>query len=304
MKFFNLAKYFAIIAISAFIFTACEENSTNPDDTPQPKPEPISNLQATTFAKDTIALKFNPSVSESNTLFTDYTLTIAPGTYAPMTVPKGTNYIKIGGLQSNIEYTFTLVANYSNDSSSTPASIKWATAYRFDKNINDDTEVIKIYESSSSFGSGLMLYTTQGTSVGSVAKTIANSVDWDLALNTQTAGEIRFGSAKGIGYSYNTQPGVTEVSEPIAANSLNEVFDSQALNAKIYKQQYANLSNYDKNLVFYARKIVGSDYYYAKVLVKKGANGFLQGSGSNRYIEVQVSYQTAKNLPYAKTASN
>ncbi len=303
MKFFNLAKYFAIIAISAFIFTACEENVTNPD-TEQPKPESITNLQATTFAKDTIALKFTQSVSESNTLFTDYTLTITPGTYAPMTVPKGTNYIKIGGLQSNIEYTFSIIANYSNDSSSAPATIKWATAYRFDKNINDDTEVIKIYESASDFGSGLMLYTMQGSTAGSVAKKIANSIDWDLALHTQTAGEIRFGSAKGIGYNFTTQPNVTEVSEPIVANSLNEVFDSQALNAKIYKQQYVNLSNYTNNLVFYARKVVGSDYYYAKVLVKKGTNGFLQGSGNNRYIELQVSYQTAKNLPYAKTASN
>ncbi len=302
MKLFNVAKYFAIFAVAAILFSACTENSTDPNTDPEPKPEAITGLMATTFAKDTIALKFTPSVSESNTLFTDYTLVVTPGSYAPMTVPKGTTMIKIGGLQSNLEYTFAITANYSNDSSSAPVSIKWATAYRFDKNINDDTETIKIYESASDFGSGLMLYTLQGTTAGSMAKKISNSADWDLAINTQTAGQIRFGTAKGIGYNYSTQPGVTQISDPILADRLNDVYDSQGLDSKTYKEQYVNLSNYDKNIVFYARKVVGNDYYYAKVLVKKGTTGFLQGSGNNRYLELEVSYQTTKNLPYAKTS--
>lgn len=304
MKLFNVAKYFAIFAVAAILFSACTENTTDPTDTDQPKPEAITGLMATTFAKDTISLKFTPSVSESNTLFTDYTLVITPGAYNPLSVPKGTNMVKIGGLQSNTEYTFTIKANYSNDSSSAPVAIKWATAYRFDKNINDDTEVIKVYESASDFGSGLVLYTMQGTTAGSVAKKVANSVDWDLALNTQTTGKIKFGTAKGIGYSYSAgQPGVTEVTDPILADKLNDVYDSQGLDTKNFKEQNVDLSNYTKNIVFYARKVVGGDYYYAKVLVKTGANGFLQGSGNNRYVEVEVSYQATKNLPYAKTSN-
>jgi len=296
--------YLFAIALAALIFTACDETTDpiNPD--PEPKPAAPSNLQATSIDKSTVGIKFTASVDESNTLFDAYYLEITPGNSPVEKITKDKiNMYAIQGLNEGTEYTFKVYAKYTNDSVSAPISIKWAPAARFTKNFFEDTEPIKIYEYDSDFGSGLKLYAKEGSSEGPKTLKTASGKDWDLGINDKS-GKIIFGSASKLGYSTVKPDYPTEINiETIPATSLNNVFDSQALNANPLKfaETTIDLSTKTEDFVAICRKKnEDGKYNYAKVLVKKGTNDWWNGSTPNRYITVEVSYQTVKDIPYAK----
>lgn len=304
----------ASIAISLFAFTACDEdNGVDPDPDTQPKPSAPSNLRATSIDATTIHLKYDISPSESHpTLWQDYEITWKEngGPTAPQAkvVLKGTNTIVIDGLVEGKIYLFTLVARFTNDSVSAPATILWSPASRFEKNANEET--IKVYETASSFGSGLQLFDL-GQEFPRV-RTIANSSEWDLAVRT-VDNKIVFSSATKSGYTFtsgNPQPTFI-YKDAFLANSLDEVFDSRAMNDGArnneYTEQSFDITNLTSSLVFYVRKPVSvgsTSYNYAKVFVKRENGTFLHGTGTNRHLLVEISYQKTPNVPYAKTAND
>lgn len=305
-------KFFVLVALAtAFVLNSCD-NATNPvDPNPQPKPQAISNLMATSVNNTTIKLKFDLSPSETNTLFKDYELVVTPGTFAPLSIPKGNNLVSISGLTEGTIYKFEIVARYTNDSISTVTSIEWSPATRFNLNNNDQT--IKVYETASDLGSGLRMFALAPDNAPRTY-TVANGAEWDLALDSRNS-KIIFGSATKVSYNYATNPKPTQLLDVyFEADSLNGLFDSQAMNAGTRDSKYAE-KTFDltsvtsaKHLVFYVRKYEPGQtrYNYAKVLLKKNPNGagYLQGSAPNRYLEFQISYQKTADVPYAKIANN
>lgn len=305
----------AIFAVVLFSFTACEENVVDPDPTTQPKPSPASNLMATSIDATTIHLKYDISPSETNSLFKDYELSWkedGPSAGDSKVVLKGTSPIEVTGLTEGKIYLFTLVARYTNDSVSTPITVNWSPASRFVKNNNED--VIKVYETASSFGSGLqMFYEAEGAPR---VRTVANGGDWDLGIRT-TDNKIVIGSATKLTYNFpsgNTPQPTMLFKDFYKAGSLDEVFDSRAMNDGTRNNEYSELT-FDitnetdtNNVIFYVRKYQpgSTRYNYAKVMAKRSAQGgsFLQGSSPNRYIEFEISYQKTPDVPYAKTANN
>ena len=301
--------FLALAAISLFVLSSCSEDTGTTPNTNGPKPSPASNLQATSISKDTIHLKYDISTSETNVRFQDYQLTwkedatVDPG--GSKIVLRGTNPIIVGGLVEGKIYLFTLVARYDNDSVSTPITVKWSPASRFTLNNNDD--IIKVYETASGFGSGLQMFSAaDGTPR---VRTVANGADWDLGIRTE-AGKIEVGSATKFTYNYTGTPKPTYIfKDKFLANSLNDVFDSRAMNDGTrnneYTEQIFDIKNDQKSVVFYVRKIEsGSLYTYAKVMAKYVGGSFLQGSSPNRYIEFEISYQKTAGVPYAKTSNN
>lgn len=305
-------KFIALIAMTfAFMLNSCDENTTNPVVDPQPKPQPISNLMATSVDDETVRLKFDLSPSETNTLFKDYELVVTPGASAPMTFPKNTNLVVVSGLSEGTVYKFEIVARYTNDSISTVTSIEWSPATRFNLNNNDQT--IKVYETASDLGSGLRMFALDPDNAPRTY-TVANGAEWDLAIDSRNS-KILFGSATKVDYNYATDPKPTQLLDVyFEADSLNALFDSQAMNAGTRDSKYAERTfdltalTSTKNLVFYVRKYEPGQtrYNYAKVLLKKNPNGagYLQGSAPNRYLEFQISYQKTADVPYAKVANN
>lgn len=305
-------KFIVLIGVAlAFFLNSCDENTTNPVVDPQPKPSPITNLMATSADKETVKLKFDLSPSETNTLFKDYELVVTPGTFAPLSIPKGNNLVSVSGLTEGTVYKFEIVARYTNDSISTPVSIEWSPATRFTAN-NNEAE-IRIYESASSFGSGLRMFATDPDNAPRTY-TIANGGEWDLALDTRNS-TIIFGSATKVDYNYATQPQPTQFFDAyFEAEGLDQLFDSQAMNAGTRDSKFAervfDLTSVtsDKNLVFYVRKYEPGQtrYNYAKVMLKKNPSGagYIQGTSPNRYLEFQISYQKTADVPYAKIANN
>ncbi|MBX3043417.1 MAG: fibronectin type III domain-containing protein [Candidatus Kapabacteria bacterium] len=304
------------LAMSIFVFSACEESGVDPDPTPQPKPSPASNLQATSINESTVHLMYQISPSESNTLWKDYEISWredgGPTAGDSKVVLKGTNPIEVTGLTEGKVYIFTLVARYTNDSISSPITVRWSPATRFVKNVNDES--IKVYETASNFGSGLQIfYEAEGAPR---ARTIDNSKDWDLALRT-VDNKIVFSSATKSGYIFASgqTPDPTFIyKDYFTANSLDDIFDSRAMDDGARNNEYSELSfditNFTNptNIIFYVRKYQPGQtrYNYAKVMAKRPAGGgsFLQGSGTNRYIEFEISYQKTPDVPYAKTPSD
>ncbi len=290
--------------LAILIFTACD----NTTDTTEPNPTVAGpdSLKATSLNETTVRLRWKLSPDESKTYFKDYVLYISPGAFAPRVISKGTNTIDISGLSDGTIYTFELRARNTDDKESVgSAKIQWSPAFRFSKNIND--EPIRVYETASQFGSGLQLY--DPTSGKPRTLKVASGEFWNLGVYTK--GESSLYSANYISdnnlYNFPTQPSyTTEISEDIfLTNTLDNVFDSQALNARNFsKNYYIDLADpdYKNGVVIIVRtKAPGAtDWNYAKVLIKPGTSGLLQGTPDNRYIECEISYQKKTGVPYAK----
>lgn len=304
-------KLFAIMAFAfSVVLNSCTENSTNPN-TPgtEPKPLPVSNLMATSINNETIAIKFDASPSETNTLFKDYQVVMTPGTFAPVFLNKGESEAQFTNLSEGTIYKFEIVARYTNDSISTISSIEWSPATRFELSNND--ALIRVYESASDLGSGLRMFSPMPDNAPRTY-TIANSAEWDLALYTKD-GKLTFGSATKAPYSYANAPQTVQMfADTFQADSLSALFDSKAMNAgdrdTKYTERVEDLAaiNSAKNVVFYVRKYEAGQtrYNYAKVMVKKNGASYLQGTAPNRYVEVQISYQKTADVPYAKISKN
>lgn len=313
MKYLKLFTLLALMA--AFGLVSCSEDTTTGPDTT--KPDKITNLVATSLNDSTVSLKWSVSASESSSLFTGYQVNVLNEdgqniSGSPDTLAKGTNMLSVQGLNAGTVYTFLIRGKFSNGNLADSVYIKWSPAFRFDMNTNDD-DVLKVYELASSFGSGLQLFDAD-TYEKSVARTVGNGAKWDLGFYF-SAGNIKFGSASAMTsmFNFSQAPGVTEMfATAFEANSLDEVYDSRSMNDGSRNTQYDatvfDLTSLNQNsgVVFYVRKKTGSDYNYAKVLIKKNPSGtgFIQGEPTNRYIEVAVSYQKKTNVPYAKIGVN
>lgn len=298
-------KFSMILALCAivFVFSACEDNTTEPT-TEEPVPAAPTNLQATSINDSTIALKWDASVDEDDALFEGYVLNITDnngGLYAPIYPVKleVNQVLNIESLHRATEYTFSLTAKFTNDSVSTAAVVKWATADRFTMDYYDES--IRVYETASTdYGSGLDLSYEDDDNMPA-NHSVAMGEYWDLGIHTSNG--LIFGSAAKLGYSTVTPDAVTEICKTvIMTEELSSVFDTEALSAKTFVEDVISLDDKTASFVIIVRRMdpVTSKYNYAKVLVKNVGGSFLQGTAPNRYVEFEISYQMEPGLPYAK----
>jgi hypothetical protein len=203
------------------------------------------------------------------------------------------NSLELGGAVSGTEFTFTVTA-VNAIGSSTPVSITWATALHFTKNDNND--LIKVYGSSSDYGSGLILYDAAGEAP-KIAK-IASAANWNLGLFTKDS-KIIFGSANTLGYS-GTFTNSATITDPVDVDTddLNGLLMDKNLSNLTFGSKTIDLktNTNSKGIVFFAK----AGTHYAKVIILKKDGSFLQDAGTNEYVQVYVSYQSKDNVPYAK----
>jgi len=294
MKKFRILTIAMIFA--AFIFNACEETTTPTD--PAVAPNAPTNMMASSKNATSVNLKWTASTSESSADFCCYVLNVTGGAaVAPIEVTKGQTTYTVQGLEEGTVYTFELKAKNTEGSLSAAATINWSPASRFEENENGDP--IKVYESKSDFGSGLVVY-DKDSRLPRAAK-VSDGKYWTLGLYTKDS-KILLGSPTLLDYTFGTTPGVTEIADVITGiTSLDDIYDSQALTSKTFSAKTIDLTNYNSNIAFVIRyKLEGStEYNYAKVFVKYVNGSFLQGIADNRYVEFILSFQTKAGVPYA-----
>lgn len=203
-------------------------------------------------------------------------------------------------------YTFEVYAVRGTDMS-TAASVIWAPASRY----NGST--IRMYEKLSGSGSGLTIDPALG---GPQNVSVSSSVNPDLStvqlvMFVTPTNNVLIGSAYGID-EYKNVDGFNRnvyISDSVyAVPSLDAWYENVSLDQRINTAS-GNLSYFtlpatvsgSNTFMFYVRTgSTASEYHYARVLVKSPGGKVLQGSGNDRYVEMEISYQNTPALPYAK----
>lgn len=299
MRFSKLA------LLGAFIITlgiaGCNEND-NPV-TPPTAPNAPTGLMATSRSATSIGLKW--TAPAAGVTPTGYMITYTPagGTAQTMDVASTSTATDITGLTEGKIYTITVSAKNSTAVSTASSAVMWAPASRL-------TGTFKIYSSKSTAnGSGLRF------SPAAVLK-IADGPEWDICFDDKD-GRPLVGSPGVSGYvdANNQFPGAKDAKivalgrDYLGVNSLDDIYDVDSLSVAPtggFKEVLKDLSTVpDKTkgygFVVRSRKTVSDPTVvnFAKVLVKSDGSKFVQGTAPEEYIEVEVSYQTITNVPFA-----
>lgn len=286
---FKYKSLLAAATLVALIMVGCNENTTTVD-TP---PNPISGLMATSINESTVRLKWTAPTGSYSSYIIRYNSTASDS--MKVTAPSGTEMLDISSLTSGTVYTFTVTSLNSDNLESTTKSMKWAGAMRFAT--YKSGLPIRLYENSSSKGSGLQLY-DDVTGEPKNLKVDAGDF-WDIGIdNKGLTDSLYSGSPTQLtGINFTTSRLSTFIGKDYSGiDSLNQVFESSDLVATTDDAiRYPNLS--PKGFVFVVKTANGN---YAKVFIKPNANGeILQGTPGDRYVEVEISYQKIKAVPHA-----
>ena len=306
----NLKKLHGILAVlllSLFVFTACEETEDGPlNPSTSNYPTAVTGLAAGCADENTIIFAWDEHNQNAESWFKDFLITIrAEGSIDSTTVvlaKTATEYKFENAVEGTI-YNFSIVGRNDDNEyrTSSIATIQWATASQFKK--NDNNADIKVYGSSSDFGSGLQLYNEDGEAP-KVWK-IASQANWNLGLSTKN-NQVKFGSASALGYSNLTTCADAEITSlfNVDVDKLGDVVFEEKPATFTYSKKTIDLLNdpiavkATKGVMFFVRTL--DKKHYAKILILKKNGSFLQGSGDDQYVQVYVSYQKVENVPFAK----
>jgi hypothetical protein len=214
----------------------------------------------------------------------------------------GREHVRISSLEDQT-YTFHVTAHRGGESS-TPVAIRWAPATRvvFD---SSGSTVLRIYESGSLKGSGLVLDPERG---GPLRVQVFGASPAQIALFTTQTGTDNF--EIGTAYSRLGQPLDTSVyisTRTYKASSLDEWFHDQPLDSAILPDGNRRLFLLPASIPdaqgrgFFVRLTGRDGHHYARVLIRNVEGRLLQGAVPDRFIEVMISYQKRPDVPFAGT---
>ncbi len=300
MRKFGMLWLILGLSVVAVLQQGCE-TTTGPSAVFVPRPPEA--LYATSIDSATIAVKWDHSPDRTVAEFSGYAIKLTDPNGVVMldtVVPASWTQVQVTGLQEGKVYTCQ-VAGATADTVGPAKTIEWSPASRFVELTTGNP--VRMYESASIFGSGLDLY--DPNEGGPVNLKTSSGQNWDLGLYTRD-NKLIIASPTLLKQYYTSLPDnlrATQIAAEVYTNvnSLDEVFDSEALSAKSFAEREVDLSQYNGNIVLVVKT---ADNHYAKVLVKYVNGSFLQGSEPNRYVECEVSYQKEAGVPYARTARN
>lgn len=286
----------ALTAATLFM-TACEDTPTDPQAV---APDAPTGIMATSASETEIFVKWTKATTGQAP--TGYVIVVADDGGAnaeelDINDPATTN-LKITNLTEGKVYQFYVYAVNDTAKSSPTATIKWAPAKRYKTNL-------RLYETDSDQGSGIEFPSTAGL-------TISEGGRWDLCLDTRNA-SYDIGSPALSSYTDDAgkfpngqQARVTAIGklwQNVA--SLDDIYEAVALNDAqngTIEQKLLNFNTADtkgESFAFVVKTAAGN---FAKVFVKSNGGRLLQGTAPNRYVDLEISYQSGANIPYAVTA--
>lgn len=311
--------FFLAFALAGALFIGgCNENTT--DVITGTKPNAPTAIMAQSASATSVKIKWT---APSGT-FDSYHVKIMDGTTLvkeDKALAKTATTYTATGLTEGKAYSFEVMA-VSGTEMSTAVKITWAPARR-------TTTSFKLYSGKNTTeGSGLNIFGTDNPSV----KKVAEGALWDICFDDE--GGFFIGSPgvsryveKNSSDEYVFKSAPSQIARIVSlprkvvgtdttigrvyegVSTLDDVYESQDLSVLATDTRYAerlinldNVADKTKGIVFLVRyrpDLDKTDYYFAKVLVKSNGTSLVQGTGSNAYVEVEVSYQKFINLPYA-----
>lgn len=302
----------ALVAMFAVMAIGCDSAGTEPTDTPLPAPKAPATLEAKSVNQTSIGLRWTLASGDTVTPTGFVVEYKAKGGSMAITVPvsgAATRTATIGGLTEGVIYEFAVYAKNDTVISLASPKVQWAAARRGEG-------TYKLYSSANSTeGSGLGIFRAAG--VPAVLK-IANGGEWDLCFDDKEAGNPKIGSpgqSRYVDADFKFPNG--QLSKTVYfynkvytnVSSLDDIYESAPLtlpteNGEVMFPINA-LPNSTSGVAFVmgTRDETDKKYNFAKVLLKKQAGGgYIQGTGASSYVEVTISYQTVKDVPYAVKA--
>lgn len=300
----SLVSKVTLAASLAVALAACSDSTTDPI-TPANKPAAVTAVMATSGAQTgSVRIKWTGDSAKAATGLTGYRITVKDGSTTVKTenAAKTDSIYTVTGLTDGKMYSFEVVT-VAGTEVSTAKSVSWAPAKRY-------SGTFKIYSSkSSNFGSGLALNT------GEVLK-VADGDKWDICLDDKD-GRPLIGSPGASGYvddNFMFLGAPTKEAKSVAIGreylrvaTLDDVFDVSSLDQTLdttqaFSEKLKNLADAPAGgYAFVVRSRVNAQTVnFAKVLVRQVGGSYVQNASSNdAFVEVEVSYQTVTNLPYA-----
>lgn len=300
-----------MIALAATAVIGCE-TTTEPTEPPLPAPKAPTALAAKSISETSIGLIWE-TVTGDTVVPTGFLVEYnAVGSTTKLTLPVAGATARTATLTALTEGTIYEVVVYAvNDTVKSPASAKvqWAPARR-------GVGVYRLYSSANaSQGSGLGIFRAVGAPA---VLTVSSGGEWDLCFDDKDSDNPKIGSPGQSAYvdnDYlfpNKQSAKTVyINDVVYTNvtSLDDIYESTALTIpasngeRMFPINALPASQAGIAFVMGTRDEADQKYNFAKVLLKKqNTGGYIQGSGSSSYVEVEISYQTVKDVPYAVKA--
>lgn len=307
----------ALVALMGIGVVGCNENPTGDD------PGTVTNvsaLEANALSASSVGLRWTASTTTGASYRVVYgqvdasgvalgTMDTVSGITGTSTTITGLTQVATGG-----SYRFT-VHTVSGTSVSTGASINWAPAERFVNDAAVPSVTLRMYEFASTSGSGLILDPSKGGPRNASVAASSGDPAGSIALAIYTVG-ITDGFDIGPAYAFigfrnaDKFDSTSYISkDAFSVASLDDLYLRNSLETYIRPggDSAGNISAFrlpatSSTGVAYAMRVGGpSNRHYARVLVVPDAQGrLLRGVAPDRYVVVQVSYQRAANVPYAK----
>ncbi|MBI5647670.1 MAG: fibronectin type III domain-containing protein [Ignavibacteriae bacterium] len=284
----------------ALICAACSDSGTAPSDAPLAGP---SNLRAWS-ADSTIGLRWNGSSSEWQTNFDKYVLTVWDKYASSVTrydVPKGTTTMLLRALHNGHRYQISLHAfSTAGNRSADSAVVEWAPSPRVTRDVAGAP--IRVYTSASALPSGVDLFVDSARAEVLQVTSAAFAARGDFFVYSPLVSGIveitspHLAANPGQRTEFSTSPYVE-------AASLDDSPATSSPASSTYTASSIILDNAvsQKGRIYFGRLVRGTARYYFRLFIKRGSDDRLvQGFGTDRYIEVEASFQSEKNVPFSK----
>lgn len=294
-----------ILPFIALFTTGCDEDSS-PTDPSDPDVSAPTNLRAVSD-HGKVGLMWTASTSINQSNFGSYRITAVnknTGVSTSFDVPKNATEGGITNLNNGTRFQFTIHSvttqgKLSKDSS----TIEWSAAVR---HTNDMSGLpIRVYATTSTlFPSALDMHNDnmKAEVLPLLGAAFATRADLFVFAQNNTSVDLEIKSP----HLSTVNPGlVTEFSNVPSVNvdSLNQDYSTTPPATSTYILPSIKVSDALVNTgrIVYGRLKRGNDLYYFRLLIRKGVDGRLvQGSGPDRYLEFEVSFQDVRNVPFAK----
>lgn len=275
----KLSQYFCTVCCVIFIFlSGCtfEEDLAGSQDMLYP----VTALKAASFDSTSVLLTWVPSPNDSISLFQKYQLfwTYANSADSSLVKPdsvdllRGTSSYRVTGLTQGVEYLFTLYTIPQDFAVRPYTSIRWAPAMNYGVTTLPNQNVLEIYDAT---------HTPTGPSVINLDDPRAQA-SGDLYLESDLT--LRSTSDKGTGWR----------------RTLFSTTQIQASDVPLPMTSFPSVSTFIDSVVSLQPQVIyfckTQDGHYARLYVKNIPPAF----GTKVFVNLDISYQSTANLPYAK----
>lgn len=276
------------------------------DDGVGPGPSPTiilapTNLKAFSASSVSVGLQWTLSVSETAGTFNNYLIRVKDSVgalIATQTVPKGTPEAMVGSLTGGVIYTFVVRSTITGGGvSADSVTIRWSPARRYTTD-SASVRAIRVYEMRGSGFSGLQFGSAGGFArVISLSSANPDRILCDIYVDSVSGGAIGLRNISILAFPRNTF--FSTVTRDAA-----DLNDPQSVppDPGSYSLNRVDLptGTVSQSRVVFARSI--TDNKYVRILVKRNpATSLLYyGTGSDRYVTLELSYQNTAGNPYAR----